>query len=186
MTYNLWEDDKVRLRAIEPKDWTELHRNELDSQASRMGYRMFLPRSAEAARKWAEEQSVAPGTDDTCHLAIEALPAHLLAGTLNTHGCDRLNRTFEYGISIFRDHWGKGYAASAIQLLLRYYFDELGYEKANATVYAFNEQSQRLHEKLGFIEEGRIRSNVYLDGKRHDEIWYGMTAAEFRERSGAS
>ena len=63
-------------------------------------------------------------------------------------------------------------------VLFRYYFDELRYEKENATLYAFNEPSQRLHEKLGVILEGRIRSNVYAAGERHDELWYGMTADE--------
>jgi RimJ/RimL family protein N-acetyltransferase len=184
MTHNLWEDDLVRLRAIEPKDWTEFHRNDLDTEAARMGYRVFFPRSAEGTRKWAEEQSTAVAKDDNYLWAIESLPGHMLVGTINTHGCDRLNGTFEYGISIFRDHWGKGYAGGAIGILLRYYFKELGYAKANVTVVASNEQAKRLHEKLGFTQEGRIRSNVFLDGERHDELWFGMTAAEFRERWG--
>jgi RimJ/RimL family protein N-acetyltransferase len=61
-------------------------------------------------------------------------------------------------------------------------FRELRYQKANATVYAFNEGSLALHRKLGFVEEGRIRRNHFTNGEYHDEFWFGITREEFEER----
>ncbi len=46
-------------------------------------------------------------------------------------------------------------------------------------VYAFNERSIRLHEKMGFQKEGQIRRAVYTNGQYYDEILYGMTKEEF-------
>ena len=40
----------------------------------------------------------------------------------------------------------------------------------------------RLHERLGFQAEGRIRRTAYTAGAHHDALIYGMTAEEFRER----
>jgi RimJ/RimL family protein N-acetyltransferase len=40
----------------------------------------------------------------------------------------------------------------------------------------------RLHESLGFQVEGRLRRMVYTDGGFHDEVVYGMTVEEFREK----
>ncbi len=67
---------------------------------------------------------------------------------------------------------------------LRYFFDELRYQKATVTVYSFNVASIRLHEKLGFQREGQIRRTVYTRGQYFDELFYGMTCEEFAERYG--
>jgi RimJ/RimL family protein N-acetyltransferase len=52
----------------------------------------------------------------------------------------------------------------------------------NIKVYGFNEASIRLHESLGFQREGCLRRMVYTEGRFHDEVVYGMTAEEFREK----
>ncbi len=100
---------------------------------------------------------------------------------LNTPCCDRRNGTFMYGLGIGREHRRRGYALEATGLVLRYFFEELRYQKGTVHVYGFNEASVRLHEKAGFTMEGRIRRMVYTDGEYHDEIVFGMTAEEWRE-----
>ncbi|MDR0139570.1 GNAT family N-acetyltransferase [Metabacillus idriensis] len=57
-------------------------------------------------------------------LTIENFDGELV-GRLNTDKCDPRNGTFSYGISLFREHWKKGYASDAIKVLLRYFFNEL-------------------------------------------------------------
>ena len=79
-----------------------------------------------------------------------------------------------------REYWGKGYAGEAIRLVLGYFFDELGYQKCTVDVYAFNTQSVRLHEKLGFKLEGRERRMIYTGGAYHDNLIMGITVEEFR------
>ncbi len=102
-----------------------------------------------------------------------------VAGTISTHHADRRNGNVKYGIAIMKEHQRKGYAAEAIRLVLRYYFQELGYHKAIAEVYAFNEPSISLHENLGFKQEGRLRDMIYTGGEHHDVLVFGMLAEEF-------
>lgn len=40
----------------------------------------------------------------------------------------------------------------------------------------------RLQDSLGFQLEGRLRRMVYTDGGFHDEMVYGLTIEEFREK----
>jgi RimJ/RimL family protein N-acetyltransferase len=178
---NIWTGDLVRLRAIAPDDWEHFYRWNEDSEAERSGYWIPPPQSKEAVRKWTEAQATARQEDDNVRFAIETVD-RVLVGTLNVNGADRRNGTFEYGISLGREHWGHGYGADAIRVALRYMFRELRYQKANATVYAFNEGSLALHRKLGFVEEGRIRRNHFTNGEYHDEFWFGITREEFEER----
>ncbi|MFN0145125.1 MAG: GNAT family N-acetyltransferase [Dehalococcoidia bacterium] len=176
-----WEGELVRLRAVEPADWERFFADGRDTDSARMGWQIGFPRSSERAKQWTNERATIDGHDTLQFFwAIETLTG-TLAGSCNTHGVDHRNGHFEYGIDIFREHRGHGYAGDAILIMLRFYFEELRFNKANATVFAFNEGSLALHRKLGFIEEGRIRANVYTDGAYHDEHWFGMTASEFRE-----
>jgi RimJ/RimL family protein N-acetyltransferase len=115
---------------------------------------------------------------DLYRWVIENREGHAV-GTIHTFECDRRNGTFKYGLSIDRDFWGQGYAQDSIRLVLKYYFMELGYQKVTPHVYEFNERSIRLHVKLGFQLEGRLRSMLYSNGQHYDELHFGLTRDEF-------
>mgnify|MGYP001579874367 CR=1 FL=1 len=102
-----------------------------------------------------------------------------VVGTLNTHDCDPRYGTFSYGLAIYRDQQHKGYASESIRLVLRYFFQELRYQKATVNIYTFNEASIKLHERLGFQHEGCLRRMHYTGGKYHDMRILGLTAEEF-------
>jgi RimJ/RimL family protein N-acetyltransferase len=178
-----WAGKLVRLRALRAEDWTFLHSLDQDTESQRLGYRIPFPRNPEGTRKWAEERAAEGANGDRFFFVIETLEGETL-GTLHVHNADRRNGTFEYGIDIARAARGRGYGSEAIRIGLRYYFGELGYQKANATVFSFNEPSQAMHRRLGFTEEGRVRRNIYANGTYHDEIWYGMTVEEFYDLYG--
>ncbi len=180
---NIWTGKLVALRGIEPDDWEHFYRWNQDTDAQRSGFFVAPIQSREAVRKWTEEQAIARPEDDNVRYAIETVD-RVLVGTLNVSDADTENWTFEYGVYIGRDHWRKGYGREAVELALRFMFRERRYQKANATIYAFNEASLALHRKLGFVEEARIRRNHYAAGEYHDEFIFGMTAAEFGERFG--
>lgn len=178
MLHDIWQGDKVRLRALEPDDWVAFHENDRDSEVARLCYEIPIPQSREAARQWAEAASAVVAPDDAMRLVVENR-ANEVVGTINTFESSRRNGTFKYGVAILRAHWGKGYATEAIQLLLRYFFLELRYQKATVHIYEFNEASLKLHAKLGFIVEGRLRQMQFSGGKHWDEYVLGITADEY-------
>ncbi|MDR6224390.1 GNAT family N-acetyltransferase [Desmospora profundinema] len=175
MGYNLWEGERVRLRAIEPSDWEWFHHYEQDSEAARLMDRIPIPRSKDESQSWISREMI---PQDGFRLAVETLNRELV-GSISTHACDKKNGTFQYGIFIFRKHWRKGYASEAIALLLRYYFGELSYQKVTVYVHSFNHGSIRLHTNLGFQLEGRLRRMVYTQGRYYDQLVFGLTKEEF-------
>ena len=183
MASNMFEGRLVRLRGVEPDDWKVFHGWDADSEAQRAGWRIFPPQGSEAAQAWAREQSAKRPDSDDFRVVIETLDGTPV-GMVNTHNADAVNRHFAYGIAIGREYWGRGYAEEALRLLFRYMFAERGYHKANAWIYASNERSLRMHEKLGMVREGRLRETHFADGRFEDEIWMGMTADEFFAQQG--
>ena len=180
---NIWQGKHIRLRAIEPSDWQTFHEWNLDSDTARFGYELHFPQSEEAAREWARREATRHHDGDEARWVIQG-PDGSMAGTINTYSCSRRNGSFSYGVALRGEHRQKGYAAEAILLVLRYFFRELRYHKVTAHVYSFNEPSIRLHEKLGFVCEGRLREVLYTQGHYADEFLYGMTDAEFEQKHG--
>jgi RimJ/RimL family protein N-acetyltransferase len=178
MTHSIWCGEKVLLRAIEPRDWeTYFAWNEDDEQARALDAVPF-PKSREAVRRWAEEQSLRYPQNDEARLVIATLDGEFV-GNLTTYRCDRRVGTFYYGINVRREHRRRGFAAEAIRILLRYYFYELRYQKVTVEIFDFVDASIRLHEKLGFQQEGRLRRMTYGNGRFSDTLLYGLTADEF-------
>lgn len=179
MNHNSWEGEKVRLRGVVPEDWRHFMHGDADSDAQRHGWQVWPPQGEEAAKEFAKQQSLKKPDGVNFFLVIETL-AGQFAGSISVRG-DQRRFNFEYGISVNREHWGRGYAEEALRLLFRYMFGELRMHKAHAYVYAFNERSQAMHRKLGMVEEGRLREAQFTDGKFWDILVYGLTEEEFFE-----
>lgn len=69
-------------------------------------------------------------------------------------------------------------------MVLKFYFEQLGYQKFNSSVFSNNAASIKLNEKMGFVQEGRIRRDVLSQGKYYDTILYGLTLEEYYQGIG--
>lgn len=181
---NYWEGTKIRLRAVEPKDAEAHFRFNLRDDYGMLD-QIYPPGSLSRVEQWASRRSLEGLENDAYSFQIEAIGSGELVGGIATHHCDQRLGVLSYGLHVFEEHRGRGYASEAIRLVLRYYFQERRYQKANVGVFAINEPSRRLHESLGFQLEGRIRRSVLTRGEFSDMLEFGMTVEEFRDRHGA-
>ncbi len=175
---NFWEGKKIRLRSIEPEDYDFFYRWNLETETQMQLDRIWFPSSIERQKKWAEKKSVEHRADDQHFLVIETLDEKPI-GSINANQTNRIHGSFKYGIAVHASARRKGYASDALNIFLNYYFNELRYNKVNATVYEFNVASIKLHEKLQFTREGRLRQTIYSNGQFWDELIFGMTKDEF-------
>jgi RimJ/RimL family protein N-acetyltransferase len=177
---NYWKGKKIRLRAIEPEDYEHFYNWNLDTETARNIAWLWFPTSKEGQREWARAESLKKGENDEYFFVIETLEGEFV-GSINANSVNKIDGSFRYGIGIIEKARKKGYAKEAIKIFLNYYFNELRYHKVNAGVFAFNESSIILHEKLGFKQEGRLREVKYTQGKHWDIVIYGMTKNEFNQ-----
>ena len=87
----------------------------------------------------------------------------------------------ELGIGIGdRDYWGKGYGREAIGLLLHYAFHYLGVRRIELTTHAKNERAIRCYLACGFVEEGRPRKVVWIEGEYVDLVNMAILREEWQ------
>ncbi|MDE6640826.1 MAG: GNAT family N-acetyltransferase [Acetatifactor sp.] len=102
-----------------------------------------------------------------CNLASEQP-----LGSVYIRDIDRDHNKAEYGIFIgVPEARGKGIGTAAAKLMLRYCFGEEGLHRVYLRALADNRQAVRSYEKAGFVQEGCLRDDVYIDGKYYDIVW---------------
>lgn len=90
----------------------------------------------------------------------------------------------EIGIDIPEDkYWGKGLGEEVLRLWIDYLFKERNFTRLGFETWEGNKGMIKLGEKLGFIEEGRIRKGCEVKGTFYDRIKMGILRNEWMERS---
>ncbi len=67
------------------------------------------------------------------------------------------------------EHTGKRYGSEAMNLIIDFVFDELKLNRLHFEVFNFNKRGIKAYKKVGFIEEGRLRQAIKVNGEDHDE-----------------
>ena len=179
-----WQGEKVRLRPLRIEDAEQSFVDSLDSptrQLLQLG--IELPTSVELLRGSLEKYVGCKDADGVVVFVIETLEG-IAVGGISLHSRDDKNGTFSFGVVVQRGERRQGYAEEAVRILLRYGFWERRYQKCNSACVHTNEESIALQGKLGFVEEGRRRRQVFFDGEYHDDVLFGLTREEFDAREG--
>ncbi|GBF10827.1 GNAT family protein [Tepidibacillus infernus] len=121
--------------------------------------------------------------DDKFVFSIYTRADDRMIGSVGLHSISWKNQWAIAGIFIGdKDYWGKGYGTEAFRLCLYIGFQELGLQRVELGVYAFNERAIKSYQKLGFVEEGRRRRFLYRNGQFYDEVMMSILREEYLER----
>lgn len=74
----------------------------------------------------------------------------------------------------------KGSGRNLGKQALNYAFSQLGLHKVCGQALEFNERSIAFHERLGFVEEGRLREQHFDSNQFHDVVCFGLLKHEWQ------
>ncbi|RBR14527.1 uncharacterized protein FIESC28_07656 [Fusarium coffeatum] len=94
------------------------------------------------------------------------------------------HRNAEIGITILKEHQGKGYGREAINWMLDWGFKHAGLHTIGITTASYNPRAVHLYESMGFVLEGRRRQTIWQNRGWHDLIELGMTEKEWEALRG--
>jgi len=92
----------------------------------------------------------------------------LLIGLVELIEIDYIHRSAEFQIIITPEHQGKGYAKVLINKALDYSFTILNLHKIYLHVSIENEKALHLYQQCGFIEEGHLVEEYFINGQYRD------------------
>ncbi|MBZ0298470.1 MAG: GNAT family N-acetyltransferase [Anaerolineae bacterium] len=169
--------DRVLLRSLRREDMHIQWRSENDPEL------FFLdggtPRPTSLEWLYAHfDHNVSHPDPNSVAFAIEADGNYI--GHCGLHNIQATARTCELGIEIGnKDYWGKGYGREVVRLLLIYAFEQRNLNRVSLQTHSENERALRCYRACGFIEEGRFRQKLWLNGHYVDGIAMGILRDEF-------
>lgn len=88
----------------------------------------------------------------------------------------------EIGYMLAEAFQGRGHVTRTVALLVDKLFRETDLHRVFATVSVENAASIRLLERLGFTREGLMREHYLIQGRRIDEVIFGVLRHEWESR----
>jgi ribosomal-protein-alanine N-acetyltransferase len=79
------------------------------------------------------------------------------------------------GYKISKSYEGKGYMFEALEVAIKYIFDDLNFHRIEANYIPENIRSGNLLKRLGFEENGLAKNYLLIDGKWQDHILTSKT-----------
>jgi len=124
--------------------------------------------------------------DTSGYFAIDDSQGHFV-GRIEFENLQLVDRTAEVMIMLGEPSArGKGIGTDAMVTLLRYLFDGRQLERVWLTVITWNEAAIASYKKVGFIVEGRLREDCWIEGALHDQLVLGILRAEFNAKWNAA
>jgi RimJ/RimL family protein N-acetyltransferase len=166
----------VRLRAYENSDADALFRWFSDEDVTRWLGPPNFPSRAHQERF--VEQASASGADAK-YFTIETLDGKLV-GDCGLRLIDWKSRKAEFFITIGeKEFWGKGLGSDALRIVIRLAFDKMNLNRLWLSVLVDNPRAVRCYEKCGFVREGLLRQESYVDGKYRDVLLMALLREDY-------
>jgi len=163
----LLENNRIRLRAPEPEDLELLYGWENDPAIWEIGSTLS-PYS-----RYSLKQYIADAVNDIyerkqLRLIIELKETNTAVGTVDLYDIDPHHRRAGVGILVDTAHQKKGYAKSALNLLIGYAFSFIKLHQLFAFIPINNTRSLRLFEQcdfetMGVLKDWLLTTNGYMD-----------------------
>lgn len=104
-----------------------------------------------------------------------------LIGNIGIENIQNVNRTADVGIFIGDEKYrNNGYGTEALTIACRYAFDRLNLHSLHLSVYDFNKRAIACYKKVGFKEAGRLRENLFCNGRYYDTIIMDILKADLK------
>ena len=170
--------DNVYLRAIEMEDAPHFVEWLNDPEVRRYLARNFPPLNLGREQEWIENLYK---DQSRVVFGIVLKTSDKLIGSTGFEGIDWRNRRAGFGIAIGdKTEWSKGTGTEATKLVVRYGFDTLNLNRIALHVFDHNPRAMRVYEKAGFVKEGVLRQDRYVNGAYRDTIVMGILREEWK------
>ncbi len=104
-----------------------------------------------------------------------------LVGRIGLHHINQQNKIGEIGYWLADGMQGRGIITKCCRALINYGFTEIGLNRIEIKCGAGNEKSGAIAQKLGFKQEGILRSAEWLNAKFIDLYLYALLKYEWKD-----
>ncbi|MBE1556789.1 GNAT family N-acetyltransferase [Sporosarcina limicola] len=169
-------DNKIKLKMLDLQDAEPLFTLMDQSKESLKEWLPFIDNNKSLANTEAFIKSTMQQFSDNNGFQAGIWYEGKIAGVIGFHKIDWNNKSTSIGYWLGKDYEGSGLMTKSVQTFVNHAIVELNLNRVEIRVAEENKKSRAIPERLGFIEEGRIREAEWLYDHYVDHIVYGMLA----------
>lgn len=171
-----FQNDKVRLRLWEPRDSESSYSDDLDSNCMAF-VQEEVPLPGQRKNTDINGNSAEPNNSAPAFTITNLEDKYL--GHIHFNYINERHGTFSIGLLITEKQRGNGYGKASMELLIKYAFEERRLHKFEGYCLDDNVASAKMMKSIGCILEGTSRECVFMNGKYHDRLIFGLTSDEY-------
>jgi [ribosomal protein S5]-alanine N-acetyltransferase len=88
--------------------------------------------------------------------------------------------TAEWGFAVGSDFWGTGVFQEGAALVLDFAFETIGVHRLEARAAVRNGRGNSALQKMGAVQECRLRNSFLKNGEYHDQVLYALLDTDWR------
>jgi RimJ/RimL family protein N-acetyltransferase len=174
----VYQGQLVRFRAMEPADAERLFVWINDPEV-REHLAARYPFSMRNQHEWVEAHSTI--NYGNAYFAVETIDDSRHIGSIDIRTIDPEHRCGTLGLMIGdRSAWGQGYGTDMVRTACMFGFDEMNLHRIELWLEEPNTRARHVYDKLGFVQEGVARQQVYKRGRYVDMVLMGLLREELR------
>lgn len=154
---------QINLRELKLSDWEKTLQWRNDPQIKAMAMMHPYPVTEFLEREWYDDL-LKIKSNKVIYFAIvdkDDIPV----GYIFLNNINLLHKTCYLGIVIGNtEQRGKGYGTEALKLISKYAFETLNLNKITVEVVSENIQALNVYEKCGFVNEGTMKQQFFVNG----------------------
>ena len=171
--------DDRSLRALEDADADELFALIDANRAHLAAWMPFVGQTRGTADSLAFIRAARRQCDENRGMQLAVIQGEQIVGVAGFHAIDWTRRSTSIGYWLAADRQGAGTMTTAVSALLNHAFDRWELARVEIRAGVANQRSRAIPERLGFREEGVVRSAERIGTRVIDHVIYVMTAREW-------
>jgi RimJ/RimL family protein N-acetyltransferase len=171
--------EKINLRRHKRSDAQSIYENIKDEEIARYTF-IPHPYSITEAYKFIKKCHSDLRSKREFNFGIEDKENGKIIGGIGLSSANLNFRHAEIGYWVAKRFWGKGIGKEALNLGIKFGFEQLGLNRIYARVMHPNKVSAYLLESVGFVREGVMREALRHENEWWDYLWYSMLLDEYK------
>ncbi len=183
MTLTVDLGDGRSLRSLEDADADELFALIEANRAHLAHWMPFVGQTRGVADSLAFIRAARRQSEENRGMQLALMQGQRIIGVVGFHAIDWTRKSTSIGYWLAADRQGAGTMTLAVCALLNHAFDRWRLTRVEIRAGVLNTRSRAIPQRLGFREEGVLRSAERIGTRVIDHVVYVITAREWRRQS---
>ncbi len=164
----------IKLRIHKRSDVDDIYKNIRDKEIQKYTLKIPFPYTKTHAIDFIKQTTKNRKLKTAYDFAITEIDEDKVIGGISLMKIDYQHKNAELGYWLGKNYRNQGYTTEAIELILRFAFNELKLNRISVRLWEKNSASIKVLKKNKFKKEGLLREAVYKFGKWENDLIFAV------------